>query len=129
MIATGLYAITEVKAGRDAQSSAFFKTPGMLWLNSGAHSTSPSLSAIAAEQCLDRLGTFFALEILVVKRDRPKVVYLEVGAAGEFLAQCLQHRVRIRAAAQAAGHSNQAGRRIVSESRRLLCERGQTTSS
>ena len=30
MIATGLYAMTEVKAGRDAQSSAFFKTPGML---------------------------------------------------------------------------------------------------
>ena len=30
MIATGLYAITEVKAGREAQSSAFFNTPGML---------------------------------------------------------------------------------------------------
>ena len=30
MIATGLYAMTEVKAGREAQSRAFFKTPGML---------------------------------------------------------------------------------------------------
>ena len=30
MIATGLYAMTDVKAGREAQSRAFFSTPGML---------------------------------------------------------------------------------------------------
>ena len=58
MIATGLYAITEVKAGREAQSSAFFRTPGMLWLNSGAHSTSPSLSAIAEISAFTGSGRF-----------------------------------------------------------------------
>jgi len=58
MIATGLYAITEVKAGREAQSSAFFKTPGMLWLNSGAQSTIPSLLAIAASSALTGAGRF-----------------------------------------------------------------------
>ena len=58
MIATGLYAITEVKAGREAQSSAFFRTPGMLWLNSGAQSTSPSLSVIAESSALTGAGRF-----------------------------------------------------------------------
>ena len=44
--------MTEVKAGREAQSIAFFSTPGMLWLNSGAHSTSPSAASMSASICL-----------------------------------------------------------------------------
>ena len=51
------------------------------------------------EQSLDRFGTFLALQILVVKGDRAQIVYLEVSAAGEFLSQCLEYRVRIRTAA------------------------------
>ena len=109
MMATGLYAITEVKAGRDAQSSAFFRTPGMLWLNSGAQSTSPSLSAIAEINAFTGSRAFFAFEILIVERDGPEVPNHDLGAAREFLAQRFQHRIRIRAAAQAAGHSNQTG--------------------
>src|SRR5690349_19222824 len=58
------------------------------------------------EQRLDGLGAFLALEILVVKRNRSKVVYPQLGATGEFLAQCLEHRVRIGAGAQTAGHPN-----------------------
>lgn len=58
MIATGLCARTEAKAGREAQSSAFFSTPGMLWLNSGAHSTSPSAVAIAVSSSLTAAGRF-----------------------------------------------------------------------
>ena len=62
------------------------------------------------KQFLDRRGPLLALEILVVERDRREVPDRDLGAAGEFLAQRLQHRIRIGAAAQAAGHSNQADR-------------------
>ena len=95
MIATGLYAITEVKAGREAQSSAFFRTPGMLWLNSGAQSTSPVAFGDRRKQRLDRRGPFLALEILIVERDGSEVPNHDLGAAGEFLAQGFQHRIRI----------------------------------
>ncbi len=36
--------MTDWKAGREAQSSAFFRTPGMLWLNSGATPERPPMS-------------------------------------------------------------------------------------
>ena len=70
---------------------------------------------MAASSALTGSGRFSPFEILVIERDRPQVVDLEVGAAGELLAQRLQHRIRIGAAAQTAGHSNQAdqGRSLV----------------
>jgi len=48
MIETGLRFSTELKIGRDAQSSAFLRTPGTPWLYSGVTIRTPSLSAIAA---------------------------------------------------------------------------------
>jgi hypothetical protein len=38
------------KSRARGQSRAFFRTPGMLWLNSGAQRTRPSASAIAASR-------------------------------------------------------------------------------
>ncbi len=62
------------------------------------------------EQFLDDRRPLVALEILVVGRDRREIVDLQLGAAGEFLPQGLQHRVRIGAGAQAAGHPDEADR-------------------
>ena len=62
------------------------------------------------EQRFHGSGPLLALEILVVERDRREVVDHEIGSAGEFLAQCLQYRVRIGTGAQAAGHSDEADR-------------------
>ena len=67
------------------------------------------------EQLFHDLRPLFALEILVVERDRREVVEHEIGAAGELLAQGLQYRVRIGTGAQAAGHAKEAERLFVVE--------------
>ena len=43
-MSTGLLRKHDANAGRDAQSSAFFRTPGIPWLYSGVANTTPSLS-------------------------------------------------------------------------------------
>ena len=47
MIATGFPVRTEARAGREAQSMAFFSTPGTQWLYSGVAMSSASASRMA----------------------------------------------------------------------------------
>ena len=74
-IAAGLPLSTEPRGGRDAQSMAFFNTPGTPWLYSGVAMSSASASAMA------RLGTPptgsgspGVLDVLVVERDLRQAV-------------------------------------------------------
>ena len=107
MIATGLYASTDWKAGRDAQSIAFFKHAGDAVVELRRAEHEPVGRVDVGQQFLDRRRPLVALEILIVQRDRREIVELQIGAAGEFLPQGLEDRVRIGTGAQAAGHSDE----------------------
>ena len=104
--ATVLPVSADSRTGREAQSIAFFRPPGMEPLYSGVAKRIASAAAPGLAQACDRLGGAVLLEILVVERqvgEAGRIEELDLDALRRGLDGRAEERRVVRAGAQAAG--------------------------
>ncbi len=103
MIPTGLALRGAPRGGREAQSTAFFITPGTPWLYSGVTMRMPPASVMARLNAVTLGGSPRGLHVAVVKRDGRQIEDIDAQARwGKFSGCAKQGTIQGRLP-QAAG--------------------------